>query len=104
YGSELVFPGRDSLNVPIHGSTLNRLVRALGFESFTHHDFRRSASTHLLEAGFNYDWIEKALAHEGGGIRAVYNRAEYAAQRRDMLQWWADFVDSNAVIPFRRRA
>ncbi len=27
-------------------------------------------------------------------LRDVYNRAEYADQRRDMLQWWTDFVDS----------
>ena len=58
------------------------------------HDFRRTASTHLHEAGFNSDWVEKALAHEQKGIRGVYNRAEYLAQRREMLQWWADFVDA----------
>ncbi len=71
-------------------------MRALEFEArdFVIHDFRRTASTHLHEAGFNSDWIEKALAHEMKGIRGVYNRAQYAEQRREMLQWWADFVDS----------
>lgn len=37
--------------------------------------------------------IEKCLAHEQKGVRAVYNKAEYAEQRRDMLQQWADIVD-----------
>lgn len=95
-GSEWVFPSRGDLHQPIAKSTLNVAVRALEIDvrDFVIHDFRRTASTHLHEAGFNSDWIEKALAHETKGIRGVYNRAQYADQRRDMLQWWADFVDS----------
>lgn len=95
-GSEWVFPSRGSLNKPIVHSTLNVAVRALEFDvrDFVIHDFRRTASTHLHEVGFNSDWIEKALAHETKSILGVYNRAQYADQRREMLQWWADFVDS----------
>lgn len=95
-GSEWVFPSRGDLRQPISKSTLNVAVRALEVDvrDFVIHDFRRTASTHLHEAGFNSDWIEKSLAHETKGIRGVYNRAQYADQRREMLQWWADFVDS----------
>ncbi len=95
-GSEFVFPSRSSLKQPIAHSTLNVAVRALDIDvrDFVIHDFRRTASTHLHEAGFNSDWIEKCLAHETKGIRGIYNRAQYADQRRQMLQWWADFVDS----------
>jgi hypothetical protein len=66
-------------------------VRALeiNVRDFVIHDFRRTASTHLHEAGFNSDRIEKALAYETKGVRGVYNRAQYADQRREMLQWWA---------------
>jgi len=95
-GSEWVLPSRNTLKDPIAHSTLNQSVRSLelGIRDFVIHDFRRTASTHLHEAGFNSDWVEKALAHEQKGIRGVYNRAEYLAQRREMLQWWADFVDA----------
>lgn len=95
-GSEWVFPSRGDLKQPIAKSTLNVAVRALAVDvrDFVIHDFRRTASTHLHEAGFNSDWIEKCLAHETKGIRGVYNRAQYVDQRREMLQWWADFVDS----------
>ena len=95
-GSEFVFPSRSSLKKPISHSTLNVAVRTLDLDvrDFVIHDFRRTASTHLHEAGFNSDWIEKCLAHETKGIRGIYNRAEYVDQRREMLQWWADFVDS----------
>jgi integrase len=95
-GSEWVFPSRGDLNRPIARSTLNVVVRALKIDvrDFVIHDFRRTASTHLHEVGFNFDWIEKCLAHETKGIRRVYNRAQYADQRKEMLQRWADFVDS----------
>lgn len=95
-GSEWIFPSSHSLKQPIAKSTLNVAVRALAVDvrDFVIHDFRRTASTHLHEAGFNSDWIEKCLAHETKGIRGVYNRAQYADQRREMLQWWADFVDA----------
>jgi len=95
-GSRWVLPSRSSLKEPVAHSTLNQAVRSLDLDirDFVIHDFRRTASTHLHEAGFNSDWVEKALAHEQKGIRGVYNRAEYLAQRREMLQWWADFVDA----------
>jgi len=96
-GSEYVLPNRSSLRKPIAHSTLNTAIRTLDLDvrDFVIHDFRRTASTHLHEAGFNSDWIEKCLAQEQKGIRGVYNRAEYADQRKEMLQWWADFVDSH---------
>ncbi|MCA1805693.1 MAG: tyrosine-type recombinase/integrase [Xanthomonadaceae bacterium] len=94
--SDYVLPSRSSLRKPISKTTLNAAIRSLdhGVRDFVIHDFRRTASTHLHEAGFNSDWIEKALAHEQKGVRGIYNRAEYATQRREMLQWWAEFVDA----------
>lgn len=111
--SAYLHPGRYETNQPISNATLNRvidvtvqLIRARGdeFEPFTVHDLRRTASTQLHEAGFNSDWIEKCLAHEQRGVRAVYNKAEYGEQRRAMLQAWADLVDSwvtNGPSPVR---
>ena len=95
-GSPYVMPSRGSLQRPISHSTLNQAVRTMDLElqHFVIHDFRRTASTHLHEMGFNSDWIEKSLAHEQKGMRGVYNKAEYASQRRQMLQHWADYVQS----------
>ncbi len=82
--------------------TLNRVITAMvakaeqdGFElpHFCVHYLRRTGSTLLQEAVFNPDWIETCLAHEQKGVRAIYNKAEYAEQRREMLQCWADMVD-----------
>lgn len=94
--SPWVLPSRNTLREPIAHSTLNQAIRSLdlGVRDFVIHDFRRTASTQLHEAGFNSDWIEKALAHEQKGVRGVYNKAEYLTQRREMLQWWADLLDA----------
>lgn len=90
-----VFPSRNDYRRPISKTTLNCAVRTLDLNvrDFVIHDFRRTASTLLHEQGYNSDWVEKCLGHKIGGIRGVYNHAEYLPQRREMLQAWADFVD-----------
>jgi integrase len=61
----------------------------------TVHGFRGLASTVLNESGeFEPDWIEMQLAHVARGVRAVYNAARYLNQRREMMQWWADYLDA----------
>ena len=96
-GSELVMPGRGSLTKPFaHNSINNALKVALvgqDIPAFTIHDLRRTASTLLHENGWASDVVEKALNHTIGGVRGVYNRAEYEPQRREMLQFWADYID-----------
>ena len=70
-------------------------LRNLGLNNVTAHDFRATASTILNELDFEEDWIEKQLAHAAQNkVRASYNHAKYLNQRRDMLQKWADIVDS----------
>ena len=96
-GSELVLPGRGSLTKPFAHNAINTALKtALAGQpipAFTIHDLRRTASTLLHENGWPSDVVEKALNHTVGGVRGVYNRAEYAPQRREMLQFWADFIE-----------
>ena len=114
-GSEYLVPGRYNFRKPLSNAALNslidRTVKIINedgehIQGFTVHDMRRTASTLLHEAGYPSDWIEKALAHEQKGVRAVYNKAEYARQRAYMLQQWADMLDSwidgehTDLIPF----
>ena len=93
--SELVLPGRGSTVRPFAKNALNAALEGLTFamDPLTIHDLRRTSATLLTEYGFDRDVIEKALSHEREGIRAVYIVAEYAEQRKRMLQWWADYVD-----------
>ncbi|CAJ5432369.1 integrase or site-specific recombinase [Burkholderia pseudomallei] len=93
---QYVFPSSRGADRPIAKSTLNQAVRALDMDvqHFVLHDFRRTASTHLHEMGQPSDAIEKALAHSIKGIKGVYNRAEYADERRRITALWTDFVDA----------
>ncbi len=53
------------------------------------------ASTLLNEQGWNRDAIERQLAHsERNGVSAAYNYSEYLPLRREMMQFWADYLDS----------
>jgi integrase len=68
------------------------------------HGFRATASTILNEAGFNPDAVERQLSHiEQNQVRAAYNRAQYMDERRQMLQCWADYLDtlgaSGQIVP-----
>lgn len=103
-GSRYLLPSRYDGDKCMSNATLNRVgqivverskAKGLPIENFTVHDLRRTGSTILNELGFNSDWIEKCLAHEDGrSSRGIYNKAEYAEQRRHMLQEWADMVDA----------
>jgi hypothetical protein len=56
------------------------------------------ASTRLNEMGWAPDVIERQLAHaERNKVRAAYNRAQYLAERRKMMQGWADYLDTLRV-------
>jgi integrase len=85
-GSRFVLPSRYDPDKHMSQATLNQVtaltVRAAHEDNqplaeFTPLDLRRTASTQSHEAGYNTDWIEKCLAHEQKGVRAVYNKAEY---------------------------
>ena len=75
----------------------------MGFNA-TAHGMRSTASTILNETGFRPDVIERQLAHaERNKVRAAYHHSQYLPERVEMMQWWADFLDSQRhgakVIP-----
>lgn len=100
----LLFPGRNDPKKPMSDMALTVLVRRIGYAGrVTGHGFRHTMSTILHEQGFNTAWIEMQLAHvDKNSIRGTYNHAQYLDQRREMMQWYADYIDSlerGGVIP-----
>jgi integrase len=97
-----LFPNYRRPETCMTATTLNRALERMGFNGkdsigFSAHGFRATASTILNEAGYRADVIERQLAHkERNTVRASYNQAEYLAERRDMMQQWADLVDGLA--------
>jgi integrase len=61
--------------------------------AFVPHDCRRTFATRLNELGVAPHVVEKMLNHTLPGVMAVYNRAEYTAERIAAAQQWADALD-----------
>lgn len=106
-----VFPSLLSAERPMSDNTINGALRRLGYGSDeqTGHGFRSMASTLLNEQGFSPDVIELQLAHqERNKVRAAYNRATRLAERRQMMQVWADYLEGlragGNVVAIRRSA
>ena len=94
--NNFVFPSPRSRSKPITANSLLVAIRSVGIakDTFVTHGFRHMASTRLNELGFNADVIETQLAHKQGGVRAVYNQAEYLDDRRIMMQDWSNYLDN----------
>lgn len=91
---EYVFPNRNHPDKPMSNGAILHVIRRLGFANrATGHGFRHQFSSVLNEHGFNRDWIEKQLNHEEGNVRGIYNHAQYLEGRRQMMQWYADYID-----------
>ncbi|MDN0124783.1 MULTISPECIES: tyrosine-type recombinase/integrase [Yersinia] len=91
-----IFPGRIHHTKPMSEMAMNVLIRRIGYAGrVTGHGFRHTMSTILHEQGYNTAWIETQLAHvDKNSIRGTYNHAQYLDGRREMLQWYADYMDS----------
>ena len=89
-----LFPSRTKQNGHISENTLGKIMNGMGYKGIaTPHGFRSLASSILNEQGYNPDAIERQLAHvEENRIKAAYNRAEYLAERREMMQWYSDYL------------
>ena len=93
-----VFPSLRSTKgtVPMSENTVLYALRRMGFDAteMTAHGFRGMAGTRLNEMGWAPDVIERQLAHlDANKVRAAYNHAEYPAERREMMQAWADYLE-----------
>jgi integrase len=91
----LLFPCKTDSTKSISDNTLSKALRDQGYrDKATPHGMRATASTILNEHGFKSDVIERQLAHcERNQIRASYNHAQYLPERREMMDWWGDYVE-----------
>ena len=89
-----LFPSRTKAEGFISENTLGKIMNSMGYKGrATPHGFRALASSILNEQGYNPDAIERQLAHvEEDRIRAAYNRADYMDERREMMQWYSDYL------------
>lgn len=93
-----VFPSIRSRLRPMSNSTINAALRNMGYTSdeMTGHGFRAMARTILDEVlQIRPDFIEHQLAHTVKDPNGrAYNRTTHLAERRKMMQQWADYLGS----------
>jgi len=92
-----VFPGHRSPVKCMSANTVNQALRRMGFgkEEICGHGFRAMARTLLHEVlHFKPDAIEAQLAHAvPDRLGTAYNRTQFIAERKVMMQAWADYLD-----------
>jgi integrase len=74
---------------------------------WTLHDLRRTARSLMSRAGVRPDIAEIVVGHKLTGVRAVYDRYTYAAERKDALEKLAGLLDQIIdphpnIIPIRQ--
>lgn len=95
-GGDLCFPSPRSNKRPITAEGLLAALRDMGYsrEEMSIHGFRTIFATLARENNLNPDHIEKQLAHkEPNTVVEAYDRSQYFAQRRELMQVWADYLD-----------
>lgn len=93
---EQVFPSRNDPKQPMNSQTANAALKRIGYSGkLVAHGLRSIASTAMNEANFNPDVIETSLAHiEKNSVRKAYNRATYLIQRKELMLWWGEIINS----------
>ncbi len=94
-GFRFIFPGRNDSRKSMSEASINQVIKKIGYAGrATGHGFRHTLSTILHEQGFDSAWIETQLAHaDRNTIRGTYNHAQYLDRRREMMQWYADYLN-----------
>lgn len=93
-----VFPSQRGPSRPLSNNGVRAALRTMGFDNETMdaHGFRATARTILDEVlNFRVDYIEhqQARAVKDSTGRA-YNRTKYLPERVEMMQAWADYLDT----------
>jgi integrase len=108
-----VFPSARSSTRPMSNNAVLSALRRMGFEKdeMSGHGFRAMARTVLDEVlHYRPDYIEHQLAHAVRDPNGrAYNRTAHLAERRKMMQGWADYLDmqkadTGKVVPMKRKA
>jgi integrase len=96
--ARFVFPGHRVS--PVSSSAFAQLVErmrlTLQMEDFTSHDLRRTAATRMAGLGILPHVVEAILNHASGtisGVAAIYNRHNYAPEKKRALLAWSREIE-----------
>lgn len=77
----------------VEGQSLSHATRYMKFTpTFRPHDLRRTMRTIMADLGVAPHIGEKCLNHKLSGVLAVYDRSEYAAEKRSAWRIWTRYL------------
>ena len=88
---------------------MRAISKALGVDPATPHDLRRTHGTTITSLGFGRDAMNRIENHKDGGIASVYDRHQYAAENKKIMESVASRIvaliegDTAKVIPMNVR-
>jgi integrase len=113
YGRDLVFGvrGIGRFGFGKYKRRLDQVLAGAVTKKWIVHDLRRTVATGMADRlGIQPHIVEAILNHQSGhkgGVAGVYNRATYAAEKKQALERWADYVSALVegrdvnVVPMR---
>lgn len=111
-GGKYLFPNQRDHEKPMSNGAILAALKRMGYKNrMTGHGFRALAMSTIKERlGYRHEVVDRQLAHaQKDKVAAAYDRAQFLAERRVMMQDWANYLDgvaSGKVVAgnFGRRA
>lgn len=94
--AKYIFHSPIGRNKPLSDVALSKALKRIEFGSeIVPHGFRAMFSTTAYESGkFRGEVIETLLSHKDPNeVRRAYNRANYEDEKREVVEWWSEFLE-----------
>lgn len=92
-----LFPNQRDHDKPLSNNAILKALERMGYKAkMTGHGFRALAMSTIKERlGYRHEVIDRQLAHaQRDKVASAYDRAEFLAERKVMMQAWADYLDN----------
>jgi integrase len=96
-GSKFLFPNQRDHEKPMSNGAILMALKRMGYQNkMTGHGFRALAMSTIKEKlGYRHEVVDRQLAHaQKDKVASAYDRATFLAERKKMMQEWADYLDT----------
>ncbi|MDB5761647.1 MAG: integrase [Herminiimonas sp.] len=98
-GGKFLFPNQRDHERPLSNNAILKALERMGYKGqMTGHGFRALAMSTIKERlGYRHEVVDRQLAHaQKDKVASAYDRAQFLAERKVMMQQWADYLDGVA--------
>lgn len=96
-GNKYLFPNQRDHQKPMSNGAILMALKRMGYRNkMTGHGFQALAMSTIKEQlGYRHEVVDRQLAHaQKDKVAAAYDRASFLAERKKMMQEWADYLDA----------